>query len=62
MFLFQSEFIILICITNATHGKLIILMNEEFEDCTEGGPAKYIDWSGLEYDYVNDTTYFLNGY
>lgn len=35
-------------------------MSDTFEDCSEGG-AKYADYSGLEYDYVNDTTYYLSG-
>lgn len=40
--------------------KVVLLMDENFVDCTKGG-AKYVDYTGLEYVYVNDTTYYLNG-
>lgn len=41
-------------------GRLILLMDDKYEDCTDGG-AKYIDYSGVIFDYINDTTFLLNG-
>lgn len=35
--------------------------NEETEDCTVGGKAKFIDWSKLLVEPVNDTLFYLNG-
>lgn len=52
--------VIIVAVTNVVQPKIVMMMSEEFEDCTEGG-AKYFDFSGLEYEYVNDTSYFLNG-
>jgi hypothetical protein len=43
-----------------TESKLVLLMGENFEDCTEGG-AKFFDYSGLEFEYENDTSYYLTG-
>lgn len=34
--------------------------NEETEDCTNG-KAKFIDWSQLLVEPVNDTLFYLNG-
>lgn len=42
------------------NSKLFLLMAESYEDCTEGG-AKFVDFSGVEFEYVNDTLFFLNG-
>lgn len=56
-------FSVLMCIFGAfieTDAKIVLLMDEEFKDCTKGG-AKYVDYTGLEYIYENDTSYFLNG-
>lgn len=53
--------LVLVCVINDASSKIFILFNEEFEDCSDRGYAKYIDYSGLSYEYVNDTTYFLNG-
>jgi hypothetical protein len=41
-------------------GKSLLLMSEKAEDCTKGG-GKFGDWSRVEYVYLNDTTYYLNG-
>lgn len=60
----REVFVKLLIITialNVVNSKIVLLFNEEFEDCSKGGHAKFVDFSGLEYDYVNDTTYFLNG-
>jgi hypothetical protein len=35
-------------------------MGENFEDCTEGG-SKFADYTGIEFDYVNDTQYYMTG-
>lgn len=43
------------------NSKIVLLFSEDFEDCTAGGPASHFDVSGLGYEYVNDTTYFLDG-
>jgi hypothetical protein len=42
-------------------GELHVFPAEEVEDCTKGGKSKYIDWSGLTYDAINDTLFFING-
>lgn len=54
------KLLLLIAVLSAVDLKVIMLMSDSFEDCSDGG-AKYIDYSGLEYDYVNDTTYYLSG-
>lgn len=60
MVLFQQKLILLIFAARAFDAKIIILLSEKFEDC--GDPAeKYIDWTGVEYEYVNDTEYYLTG-
>jgi hypothetical protein len=38
----------------------MLLMSERYEDCTKGG-AKFADFSGIEFEYVNDTQFYLNG-
>lgn len=38
-----------------------VFPDETYIDCSDNGVAKYIDYSGLEFEYVNDTEYFLNG-
>jgi len=40
--------------------KMMILMGESYKDCTKG-PIKFLDWTGVEFVYENDTTYFMNG-
>jgi hypothetical protein len=40
--------------------KVLLLMGEKYEDCTKGG-AKILDWSDIEFEYTDDTTYFLKG-
>lgn len=40
--------------------KMIVLMGESYKDCTKG-PIKFLDWTGVEFVYENDTTYFMNG-
>jgi hypothetical protein len=39
---------------------VILLMSEHFEDCTKGG-NQFLDYSKVEFDYVNDTFYYLTG-
>lgn len=41
--------------------KVQVFPADSYEDCSDGGKAKYIDFSGLEYEYVNDTEYALTG-
>lgn len=41
--------------------KVQIFPADIFEDCSDGGKSKYIDFSGLEHEYVNDTEYFMTG-
>ena len=58
---FNSTIILLVLnFVHQTEAKLVLLMAETFEDCTKGG-AKFIDYSGIEFDYVNDTSYVLTG-
>lgn len=59
--LFFNFFLILIKFLTTINTKIILLMAEHYEDCTKNGPAKYVDLSGLEFEYVNDTTFYLNG-
>lgn len=40
--------------------KMLILIDDSYKDCSKG-PIKFLDWSGIEFVYENDTTYFLNG-
>lgn len=54
-----TTLIFFIFFTIAT-AKNLILMGERTEECTKGG-AKFINMSRVEYEYVDDTTYFLNG-
>lgn len=54
------KLLLLFAAFSAIESKVIMLMGDAFEDCSQGG-AKYVDYSGLEYDYVNDTTYYLSG-
>jgi hypothetical protein len=41
--------------------KVQIFPADTYEDCSDGGKAKYIDYSGLEYDYSSDFEYTLTG-
>jgi hypothetical protein len=50
----------LLLVTSSVNSKLFLLMSENFEDCTEGG-AKFVDFSGIEFEYTNDTHYYLSG-
>lgn len=54
-------FLLFLSTAENVRSKILMLMKEEFEDCTKGGSSKFIDWTGIEFDYVNDTTYFLDG-
>lgn len=56
----KLKLLLLFAVSCAIDSRIIMLMSDTFEDCSEGG-AKYADYSGLEYDYVNDTTYYLSG-
>jgi len=46
---------------SATFAKIVFLMGEKYEDCSTGGSYKFLDYSGLEYEYENDTAFFLTG-
>jgi hypothetical protein len=50
----------LLLVTPFVNSKLFLLMSEQSEDCTEGG-AKFVDFSGIEFEYTNDTHYYLSG-
>jgi hypothetical protein len=39
----------------------ILFSTETHKDCSTGGKAKYIDYSGLKYEIVNDFNMFLMG-
>lgn len=41
--------------------KVSFFPSENYKDCSTDGTAKYIDYSDLEYEYVNDTAFFLTG-
>lgn len=52
-------FIILLIFTFG-ESKMMLLIDGAYKDCSKG-PIKFLDWSGIEFVYENDTTYFLNG-
>ena len=61
MYFSKSEITIFILLgLNCIESKVLMLMKEGTEDCSEHG-SKYIDWSGIEIEYINDTTYYLEG-
>lgn len=41
--------------------KLIIQPDEKYVDCTKNGTSKYIKWTDLYQEAVNDTLFYLNG-
>lgn len=43
------------------NSEIFVTLNDKFEDCTKDGPARIVDFSELSFDYVNDTTFFING-
>ncbi|KAG5676223.1 hypothetical protein PVAND_006072 [Polypedilum vanderplanki] len=49
-----------IIIFTRVYGKSLLLMGEKVTDCTKDG-AKFGNWSRVQFEYVNDTTYYLNG-
>jgi hypothetical protein len=51
----------LLTIIASVVGDLKLQPNEETEDCTAGGKAKYVDFSKLVVLPYNDTLFFLNG-
>lgn len=55
------KLIVLVFGFHAVNSKLAVLFGEEFEDCSEGGHAKHIDFSGLGYEYINESAYCLDG-
>jgi len=55
------KFISLAFVAVAAHGKMFLVPGENLEDCTSGGKAKYVDWTGLTYDAINDTLFYMNG-
>lgn len=60
MVLFQQKIILLIFTAKVLCAKVIILLSEEFEDCGNAG-ERFIDWSGLQNEYVNDTKFYMTG-
>lgn len=40
---------------------LQVLPDENIYDCTKNGKSKYINWTGLYYEAINDTLFYLNG-
>lgn len=44
-----------------TFAKIQVFPDERYIDCSDKGVAKYVDYANLEFEYVNDTDYFLNG-
>lgn len=57
----KDKIFILMAVAVFVESRLILLMDEKYEDCTEGG-SKYIDYSGVLFDYINDTNFLLNGF
>jgi hypothetical protein len=53
--------LIVLLVVSLTQSKVAVLFGEEIEDCTEGGKAKYLDFTNLEIEYLNDTCFVLNG-
>jgi hypothetical protein len=41
--------------------KVQVFPSDTYEDCSDGGKAKYMDYSDLEYEYSSDTDYSLIG-
>lgn len=56
-FIFTLQYLFI----ESTLARILVFLGENYEDCSTGGKPKYIDYSGLEYEYFNDTEYFLNG-
>lgn len=54
-----KKLFVLFLATRIVSAKVILLMAEEYEDCSEGD--KFMDYSELEYEYANDTSFLLNG-
>lgn len=41
--------------------KVRLLLGEGYEDCSTGGQSKFVDYSGIEYEYLTDTDFFIKG-
>lgn len=41
--------------------RVLVFPADTFEECDGSEKATYIDFSGLEHEYLNDTEFYLNG-
>lgn len=53
--------ILLFAFVALVRGKFQIIPEEDIVSCTKSGKANFIDVSGIHYDAVNDTLFYING-